>query len=435
MADACPVPGPDDPLVQSLLYSTDCHVQGLVRSGYGSLFEGSGAFGGVLTALLTVWVALIGYRLLLGRSQLSIGEFALTAVKLGAVVALATQWGTYQAVVYHVLFDGPQQIAGVIMHGLSANGVAGGGDVFEGLQRAFDDLTAFSPAAPPGSAAAAANAAVPPASALGGVAPAAAVPAAGAAGAAGTAGQGLLSKGGFDSLLLLFSAVALLLSTLGVLLMAKIVLGLLLALGPIFIACLLFESTRGVFEGWLRASLGFAFAPLATTVLMGISLTLLDPYLLQIEDMRDQHTYVPGVAFGVTVLVLVFAAVAAGMLLAAGVVAGGFKLPAVRRATAAPGAAAAAPAAAPATLGRAERAANAVSAQAMRDQATFARSGARPGAAAAALSGGADRRTSTETLTIDRGAPAPVTVETRLGQAPRRQASPRAARSSARSAS
>ncbi|MBE7218949.1 MAG: type IV secretion system protein, partial [Caulobacteraceae bacterium] len=377
MADACPVPGPDDPLVQGLLATTDCHVEGLVRGGYASLFEGAGgAFGGVLTALLTVWVALLGYRLLLGRSQLSVSEFAVSAVKLGAVVALATQWGTYQAVVYRVLFDGPQEVAGALMHGLSAHGAAGGGDVFDGLQRAFDDLTAFSPAAPPGAPAAPAAPAISPA--LAAAAPtAASLPQT-------PAGGGLLGKGGFDALLLLFSAVALLLSTLGVLLMAKVVLGLLLALGPIFIACLLFDSTRGVFEGWLRASLGFAFAPLATTVLLGLSLTLLGPYLDQIETMRDQHVYTPGVAFAVTVLVLVFAAVAGGMLLAAGVVAGGFRLPALRRAAAARAdAAVAPPQMEPAALGRAERAANAVAAQAVRDQTVLARGSGAGGATTA----------------------------------------------------
>ena len=426
MADACPIPGPDDPLVQGLLATTDCHVQALVRSGYGSLFEGSGPFAGVLTVLLTIYVALIGYRLLLGRSQLNISDFALTAVKLGAVVALATQWGTYQTVVYRALFDGPQQVADLVLHGLSANGVSFGGDVFEGLQRAFADLTAFSPAAPPGAAANAAAQAAPAISpALAAAAPtAAALPVA-------AAGGGLLSKGGFDSLLLLGSAVVLLLSTLGVLLMAKIVLGFLLALGPIFIAALLFDSTRGVFEGWLRASLGFAFAPLAVTVLLGLALTLLGPSLGELEVMKEQNTYTPGVAFGVLILVMVFAAVSAGLLLAAGVVAGGFKLPGARRAAfAAAPVAAPQPAAPPAALGRAERVAAAASAQERRDAAVFTRAGAgaSPGGGGSAVGGGVDRRTSVETITTDRAAPAVVTVETRLGQAPRRSARPRDAR-------
>ncbi|WP_174241438.1 type IV secretion system protein, partial [Caulobacter sp. S45] len=228
MAGLCPTPAPDDPLVQGLMSATDCHVQALVRTGYSALFAPEGVYAGVLTALMIAYVALIGYRLLLGRGQLAIGEMAMTAVKLGAVLALATQWGTYQTVVYRAAFEGPQQIGALILHDLTAHGVLEGGDVFDGLQRAYDDLTAFSPAAPPGATPTSATAAPTPLAA----------PVAGAPPVGTQNGGGFLGKAGFDSILLLVSAIALLLSTLGVLLAAKLVLGLLLALGPVFIAML-----------------------------------------------------------------------------------------------------------------------------------------------------------------------------------------------------
>ncbi|HZK99723.1 MAG TPA: type IV secretion system protein, partial [Caulobacteraceae bacterium] len=368
MSDACPAPGPDDPLVRSLLGAVDCNVQELVRGGYDALFQPSGAFAGVLTVLLTLYVALIGYQLLLGRSQLNITDFALTAVKLGAIVALATQWGAYQSLVYHFLFYGPQQIADVIVHDFRARGSTFTGDVFDGLQRAFADLTSFSPATPPG-------------------APAPIASVGGPLGPGGTAGTGalstLLSKAGFDSLLLLFSAVVLLVSSLGVLLASKIVLGMLLATGPIFIAMLLFDATRGVFEGWLRACLAFAFAPLAVTLMLGVAMTLLEPWLQQIETMRETSTYLPGVAFGVMVLVMVFAGVAIGIVAAAAAIATGLKLPGRR--VAAPsmrGAAAATTVVhnAFALPARANRTAAAVTAQERREALLFA-----PAPAAAAV--------------------------------------------------
>jgi len=49
-----------------------------------------------------------------------------------------------------VLFFGPQQLADLILRGLGDHGATAGGDVFDGLQRAFTDLTSFSPATPPG---------------------------------------------------------------------------------------------------------------------------------------------------------------------------------------------------------------------------------------------------------------------------------------------
>ena len=108
--------------------------------------------------------------------------------------------------------------------------------MFGGLQRAFDALTAFSPATPPGAPPVTAAPFVPPTLA-------AASPIAASLGPAGGAPQvsALLSKPGFDSLLFMASAMILLLSTLGVLLIAKIVLALLLALGPVFIALFLFD--------------------------------------------------------------------------------------------------------------------------------------------------------------------------------------------------
>jgi type IV secretion system protein VirB6 len=403
MADYCPTPGPDDPLVRALLSSVDCHVQGLVQGGYDTLFQPSGAFDNALTALLTLYVALFGYRLMLGRAQLNVGDLALTAVKLGAVVALATQWSAYQAVVYHTLFYGPRELADAVMHGMRSSGSGFNGDVFDGLQRAFNDLTAFSPATPAGAAAA------PP----------------GAKGVLST----LLGQAGFESLLLLISAVVLLLSSLGVLLACKIVLGLLLAIGPIFIAMLLFDSTRGLFEGWLRACLGFAFAPVAVTLLLGLALSLLDPLLIQIENMRQADSFTPGVAFAVTVLVMVFAGVALGLGIAGGVVAGGFRLPSRRSAvTPALSSAASTPRAGEGILPpRADRTAAAMAAQQRRDSAIFARVASAPAEAAA------DRRATVQTLIRDRGAPA---TEIRLGQtADRRRAGPRAARGGVRSVS
>ena len=415
MAGACPVPGPDDPLVRGLLSVVDCNVQTVVQTGYATLFQPGGAFVSVLTVLMTLYVALVGYRLLLGRSPLTVTDLALTTVKLGAVLALATQWATYESLVYRTLFFGPEQIADVILHGLRANGSVVGGNVYDGLQRAFTDMTAFSPATPPGTPAV--------------VAPATAALGPNAAGAGQIAS--LLSKAGFDSLLLLGSAVILLLSSLGVLLASKIVLALLLAFGPIFIALLLFESTQGLFQGWLRATLGFAFAPLATTLTLGLALTLLDPSLQQLETMRADSTYLPGVAFAVAVLVMVFTGVSLGLVVAGGAIAAGFRPPRLRSATAAssPAQTLVVGPAEMAAQPRAVRIASAASAQARRDQAMFA-----PGALvlAGAAGAGADRRT-TVTTASDRAAPPPTPIDSRLGQQSRRNSSPRLGRSGPRS--
>jgi type IV secretion system protein VirB6 len=408
MSGVCPAGGPDDPLVHSLLSVVDCNSQMLVRGGYESLFQPSGAFGGVLTAAMTLYVALIGYQLLLGRSQLNITEFALTAVKLGAVIALSTQWGTYQTLVYHFLFYGPQEAANAVLRGFGAHGAGYTGDVFDGLQRAFVDLTSFSPATPPG---------VP--NPVGGVVN---------PGTNGTLST-LLSRAGFDALLLQLSAVMLLVSSLGALLAAKIVLAMLLALGPAFIAMMLFDSTRGVFEGWLRACIGFAFVPLAVTLMLSVALTMLEPSLDQIETMRESATYVPGVAFGVMVLVVVFACVALGLVGAALAISTGLKLPGRRPASTRDATAPAVIVRATtdqAGLARATRSAAAVGAQQLRDSVLFDRA-----PTAAFTPAASDRRTTISTSIERIASTAPIAG--RLGQSSRRAGSPRRTRSGARS--
>ena len=405
MGPGCPIPGPEDPVVPSLLAVVDCNVQGLVRAGYGSLFASSGPFSILLTSLLTIFVAVIGYRLLLGRSQLRITDLALTLVKLGVVLALATRWEAYQTVVYDFLFQGPAQLAGAMLNAVMPEGSVFRGDVFGGLQRALDAMGVF---------------------------------ATGYSRQVPTTTSPLLGGPSFGAMALTLSSGVLLLSSLGVLLASKIVLGLLLAVGPIFITLLLFDSTRGLFEGWLRACIAFAFAPLAATLLLGVALTMLEPPLVQMAELRAQNAYPLGPVYSVLTLVLVFAGVSAGTLIAGGMIATGLRLPRGREADAAPGAGAEAARAEPEVLtqSRAVRIAAAASAMERRESVLITGGAGAAGGAGgrgASESGGFDRRSVlTTTTTNERGAPS-AAPETRLGQAPRRNARPRPQRAGARS--
>ena len=407
MAAACPIPGPEDPVVPSLLAVVDCNVQGLVRAGYSSLFASSGPFAALLTSLLTIFVAVIGYRLLLGRSQLRITDLALTMVKLGIVLALATRWEAYQTLVYDFLFDGPAQLAGTMLNAVQPEGSVFRGDVFTGLQRALDALNVF---------------------------------ATGYSRQVPTTTSPLLGGPSFGAMALTLSSGVLLLSSLGVLLAAKIVLGLLLAVGPIFIMLLLFDSTRGVFEGWLRACLAFAFAPLASTLLLGVALTMLEPPLVQMAELTTQNAYPLGPVYSVLTLVLVFAGVSLGFLVAGGMIASGLRLPSGRAETAGADAQASTAAGESAVVSqpRAVRIAAAAAAMERRDTVLLGGGGRNAtilqGAAGGSEAGGFDRRTNIAAATTvergrDGGAP-----ETRLGQAPRRTARPRPQRAGARSA-
>ena len=66
----------------------------------------------------------------------------------------------------------------------------------------------------------------------------------------------------------------------------RLVAGLLLALGPFFIAFLLFDGTRGLFEGWLRVLGGAALGALGTAIVLGVELALLEPWLADLLACR-----------------------------------------------------------------------------------------------------------------------------------------------------
>jgi len=266
-----------------------------VHGGYAALSQESSGFPMLLTALLTVLVAILGYRLLLGRAQLQVGDLVLTAAKVGIVLALATRWDTYQLLVSDFLFDGPQHLANAMIAGVQSGGAAPT-NIFEGLEQAIAAMQLY-----------AANYAqqAPPQ-----VSP-------------------LLGGAGFGAFSLNLSATLLLLFTVGVLLVAKIVLGLLLAVGPIFLALLLFASTRGLFEGWLRACIAFALTPLATVMLLGFMLLMLEPLLVQIGELQARNEYDGAAVQAVFTLVLACGGVSAGMLVASAMIAGGLRLPAM----------------------------------------------------------------------------------------------------------
>ena len=396
MAGSCPLPAPDDPIVHQLTTTVDCNIQTLAHDGYGALFGAGGGFGGVLTAGLTLYVALLGYQLMLGRTQLRVSDFAVRAVSLGAVLALATQWDTYQAVVYRLLFDGPRQMATVVLAGIQPPQSAFKGDVLEGLQRAFDDLTGF------------AN---------------------GYAAHAPVNANPLLGGTSMGALLLTAAGSTLLLSTLGIILACKIVLGVLLGMGPLFIVMFLFDATRGVFEGWLRATLAFAFVPLLAILLLGVILVILEPSLVQIEQQSAAGIFVLAPTYSVVVLILVFVGVMSGALIAVGMIASGFKLPKRARATTAD--AEGGRMTETRTLGEAatqSRAARTAAAAAAMERRDLILGGAGTRTSSSAL---VERRTSVAETSRERtggGAAASVAGPTRLGQATRRTSGPRTMR-------
>jgi type IV secretion system protein VirB6 len=299
MAGLCAAPDPDLGMVRGLLGAVDCNVQVMAQAGYGAIASPSSPAAQILTLVLTIYIGVMGLRLMLGLGPLRVGELTMTALKIGVIVALATNWPTYQQLVFDVLLKAPEQLGADILKSLESATGPFAANPFQGLQAAYDDLSRA-------------------AQYYGGKSAPQTSP--------------LLGGAGLGAMSLNLSAMLLLLNSLGALLAAKIVLAVLLAIGPVFVVLLLFESTRGLFEGWLRAALAFAFVPLLAVLGLVVQLVMLEPQLARLADMRARNLLDPGIPSGVLLLCLIFTFVTAALMLAVGVVAFGFRLPARRSA-------------------------------------------------------------------------------------------------------
>jgi type IV secretion system protein VirB6 len=330
MIGQCAAPSAQSGLVRGLLETVDCNLREGVQGSYQAFFGPGSTLSAVMTILLTLYVALLGFRLLTGRTDLRVGDLPMIAIKLGAVVLLTTSWASYQTLVFALLFDGPAELANSLLASVPLNTGAGPSDIFARLQRTFDQLTQAASALALVDEGGGANASGIGLKGGGFVVQA----------APGTDPKALQSitpviqmrsalQGGpaFGATALWLSAVTMLVSTLGLLILAKLMLGLLLAVGPLFVGLLLFESTKGFFEGWLRTSLGFALVPLATVVFMTGLLASLEPSLAALEAARVAQRYALEPVLTVLVIVLTFTLVFASVMGLCTRLVSGFRLP------------------------------------------------------------------------------------------------------------
>jgi len=249
--DACSAAGAG--FVSSVTGLVDCQSQNLGFGAWTALGLPGSTLHVVLTGFLTIFIALIGYRLLLG-SSFTVRETTLAFVKIGAVFALATSWAAYRPLVYDLVTDGPGQLVSEI--GPPA-GIAGSdGTLLQRLDyadRSLEQLAILGPGYP---ATNDPSQTVPPP----------------------FAGFDAFAIGG-ARITFLFSAIA----GLGI---VRIVTAFMLALGPFFIALFLFDSTRSLFEGWVRVLAGAAVAAISVSISLGLELGLMQPWLSSVLARR-----------------------------------------------------------------------------------------------------------------------------------------------------
>ncbi|WP_269514071.1 type IV secretion system protein [Brevundimonas subvibrioides] len=283
---SCPSVGTGDAFLSGVLRHLDCQAGTIGTAGYAALSDPGSPLSLALTAVLTIFIALFGLRMVLGTTP-TLREGVMAVVKIGVILLIATSWPAYRTVIYDVVVTGPGQLGAAIS---GASGLAGDADgLVDRLQTADQ---AMSRLATLGSGRNDLESRPPTA----------------AGGASISTGREPVA----DDPALGMARTVFLSSTIAALGGIRIMAGLLLALAPLFAGLLLFDLAHGVFVGWIRAMVFTVLASVAVSIVLGVELTVLEPWLANVLQLRDARVMTASAPLEMLVLTLAFSATLAG---------------------------------------------------------------------------------------------------------------------------
>ncbi|MCC6611683.1 MAG: type IV secretion system protein [Burkholderiales bacterium] len=187
-----------------------------------------------LRLMLILYVAIFGILVWYGAVRLTMAQVVKHLFTAVVVFVLATSWGAFSAFFYEVFTNGPDALVGAIVAaGSKASASDALGTVFDRGMEAAKNVWDKSGLTDP-------------------------VPAL----------VGIVVYVGT----LLLVGIALFL-----LVLAKLALAVLLALGPLFVMLYLFQPTRTFFDGWIRQLATFALVPVLTFGILSLMLRIIEP--------------------------------------------------------------------------------------------------------------------------------------------------------------
>jgi len=293
MTGACAASGDAAGYIGSVSRFIDCRAEMLDTSAFGTLSAPGSTLSLLLTGFLTIYVALIGYNLLAGRG-FSMRSGTVAMVKIGAVLTLVMSWPAYQTLVYDVVVQGPTQLVAEI--GRPAGVPGADGTLTQRLDAADGALQQLAILGPGQIDFSEAQSQPPP------------------------------PMAGFDAFALGGSRILFLISALVGIVSVRIVEALMLAVGPYFIALLLFENTKSMFEGWIRVLAGATLGAVGVFLALGLQLLMLEPWLANVLTRRLGGESLPSMPTELFVTTAFFTVATITSLFASAKVAAGFRL-------------------------------------------------------------------------------------------------------------
>lgn len=285
---SCPTLSAGSAFLSTLLQHIDCQGQTIGAIGYQALADPGSPLSIALTALLTTFIALFGLRMVLGETP-TLRDGVLAVVKIGVVLLIATSWPAYRTLVYDVIVHGPAQLSTAI--GVPSGLPGANGDLVGHLQISDDAIARLTTLGSGRNDLSSVSA---------------------------TAGSGPvepLERAPITDDLAFGSARVLFLSSiLAAFAVVRLGAGVLLALAPLFAGLLLFDAARGLFVGWARALLFTMLSSVAVTIILGVELALLEPWLTQMLRLRYAKIVTPEAPVELLVMCLTFALALAGAI-------------------------------------------------------------------------------------------------------------------------
>lgn len=278
---SCVAPATGSGFLAATLGALDCQAQTIGEAGYQALASPASPISIALTALLSIYVAIIGIRFLMGR-PMGVSDMIAATLKVGFVLALAASWPAYRTVVYDVVLKGPAEVAGSIGRASALPGSDGGLTArLQGVDNGIMLLVETGSGRLDIASQRTADAIAPPLS---------------------------------DDISLGWGKTLFVSSIIGSFGLLRLAGGLFLAIAPLFAGFLLFEATRFLFFGWLRSLIAITLGSLGIAILLGVELAIIEPWLSQVLGLRAARFATLSAPFELLALSLAFSLAMLGML-------------------------------------------------------------------------------------------------------------------------
>ncbi len=217
-------------------------LENFISTGTANL---ASAMAAPLTAAVTLYVIITGILIMLGKIDTPLRDICLRVIKMGIILALVQESGTYQQFVTDLFFESlPREIISALGTGDTVSA-----STLDGLLSKVQETAVR-----------------------------------------------IMNDAGWDTTMITYGIAGIMLIITGfitiavsfvVTLYAKIALSLVLALGPVFIACAMFDSTRRMTEAWFAQVLNFVILQVLVVTLGSLLVDLIDQQVAQSSSVVD----------------------------------------------------------------------------------------------------------------------------------------------------